>query len=1241
MNEQAAAVQFRGTERFELVTRLGHGATGVVYEAFDHEQSAPVALKVLAHQSPQAVLDFKSEFRILQQIRHANLVELRELALHEGHWFFTMPLVRGVDIVSHVRGLTRPRAPTPCALPSESSAEDVTVRGPPVRSCPAERAPAGACSESCLRASFAQLAAGLRALHAANKIHRDLKPSNVLVDTDGLVTILDFGLVAELDSDGLVREHGQLGTPRYMSPEQRGLGTLGPPSDWYAFGIMLWEALAGATPAGAPLPDDVPADLRALCHELLAADPALRPRGERVCDLLAAGAPADRAQTLPLGASADALFVGREVELRLLAEAWQRALTGEPVMWLVEGASGVGKSALIRHFLASLTGSHSRAACFVGRCFERESLPYKALDGVMDAISAHLHSLPAARARELVGHSASTAARAFPALSEWAGSTPDEAEDDAPSAPHEQRARVFAAVRELFGQLARAQPTIVVIDDLQWADVDSVALLSAIFRAPGPGMLWLLAQRPSPHAAALGWGLEASKLELGPLSAEESRLLVERLLPKKHGPAWQERTRIAAEGLGHPLFLREMVRHAGARQLQAGSQLRLDEVLWARVDALPRSTRSLLELLAVAGMPIAQRTLSVALGVATADCSASVPDTASAAFFAELGELRHVSLVRTMGFHPNDLVEPYHDRIREAVLARLDAHERRMQHRNLALAFELAQPSDQEALALHWHEAGELDRGREHAVLAAERAVAALAFERAAELFEWSLERLPDNAPTRPALLRKLGDSLANAGRGKLAAEAYERAAAFASSLEALDLQRLAAEQLLRCGHVGAGIEAVSSVLARMGVHSSAHGWRSVFSVLWLRARIGLRGFGYEPKAAGSAIEQARIEATWAGAICLTMFDSVQSTELQCKNMLLALRAGTPLQVLRAHTAEAMFLALGGQSQRARVEQRLGAARGLAEQIADPNAYAWLSLCRGTTAFFLGSWREGAEQCALAESSFRRRAGTLFELGSARAFHVWSRMMCGDFREVLRLVPEYIREAESRGDLYSSTCQMTGFSNVAWLSQDDVAEARRMLAVAEARWPTASFNVPRYFNLMAAVHIELYDGKGREAYRRVLRDWRPLRWGVAFRAQITRFGMRFARGLSALAAFDETQDRDLLRDAERCANAIARERVEWSQCFSNLVLAGVYARRQRPMESLRQLLLAEDKATRTDMAMHRAILRHRRGELVGGSEGAALIRESREFLATEEIRCPERMLAMLSPKLSGEPGGGP
>jgi eukaryotic-like serine/threonine-protein kinase len=396
-----------------------------------------------------------------------------------------------------------------------------------------------------------------------------------------------------------------------------------------------------------------------------------------------------------------------------------------------------------------------------------------------------------------------------------------------------------------------------------------------------------------------------------------------------------------------------------------------------------------------------------------------------------------------------------------------------------------------------------------------------------------------------------------------------------------------------------------------------------------------VRGFHYFAKGDSeiSALESAKIDGTWTAAICLTMFDNVRSAELQCQNTLSALRGGTPLQILRAHTAEAMFLGLGGQSNRRRIERLLAAAGELAEQLGHPAARAWVALSRGATAFFLGDWQQGQEQCAAAESVFHQRPGALFELGSARAFRVWSSMMRGEFRDVLRLVPVYVREAENRGDLYSATYQMTGFSNVAWLSKDDVPEARRMLALAEQRWPTASFDVPRYMDLMAAAHIELYDGTGATAYRRVLRDWRSLRWGVAFRAQITRFGLRFARGLAALAAYDAKRDRALLGDATACAHAIARERVVWSQCFSEILLSGIAVRERMEGKALEHLLQAEKNATATGMALHGAVARHRRGELVGGDDGRLLIAGARTFMAAQEIGRPDRMLDMLSPTM--------
>src|SRR5687768_5260971 len=98
------AVNFQGTDRFELLRVLGHGGMGVVYEALDRVRGTRVALKVLPLVSPEYVLRFKREFRSASGIHHPNLVKLGELVRFGEHWFFTMELVQGVDLVEFVRG---------------------------------------------------------------------------------------------------------------------------------------------------------------------------------------------------------------------------------------------------------------------------------------------------------------------------------------------------------------------------------------------------------------------------------------------------------------------------------------------------------------------------------------------------------------------------------------------------------------------------------------------------------------------------------------------------------------------------------------------------------------------------------------------------------------------------------------------------------------------------------------------------------------------------------------------------------------------------------------------------------------------------------------------------------------------------------------------------------------------------------------------------------------------------------
>ena len=95
--------EFAGTERFEVLRCLGAGGMGVVYEAFDRERHARVALKTLRTMSADGLLRFKHEFRAFRDLQHPNLVTLGELFSEGRDWFFTMELVEGVDFLDWVR----------------------------------------------------------------------------------------------------------------------------------------------------------------------------------------------------------------------------------------------------------------------------------------------------------------------------------------------------------------------------------------------------------------------------------------------------------------------------------------------------------------------------------------------------------------------------------------------------------------------------------------------------------------------------------------------------------------------------------------------------------------------------------------------------------------------------------------------------------------------------------------------------------------------------------------------------------------------------------------------------------------------------------------------------------------------------------------------------------------------------------------------------------------------------------
>jgi hypothetical protein len=1254
--------RFAGTTRFELVRVLGQGGMGVVYEAIDRERDGRVALKTIRLPTADGLARFKKEFRALQDLQHPNLVRLDELLEHDGTWFFTMELVDGVDFLAHVRPGDPPRArpapgdpaSSPPGIPSTASVDTRTVQvvrtsAPPVAPpvAPTVRVPRGF-DEARVRRGLHQLALALSAIHDASKVHRDVKPGNILVTRDGRVVLLDFGLVT--DAYLVDRDPQAIGTLSFMAPEQIAGRAVGPAADWYAVGVTLYQALTGRRPyLGSaeqiielkqhvdPLPphelvDDVPGDLARLCLDLIARDPARRPTGAEIVHRLTGtgGDRGDRARRLSGGAA----FVGRDSELAALTAAWRDARDRRGVAVLVHGESGIGKSALVRHFVDRLAGAG--AVVLAGRCYEREAVPYKALDEVMEALGRHLASLPETELAPLLPDRVALIAGAFPTLRQVPAIDDEIAAGAATRAaePVQTRVAVFAALRELWTRLAARAPLVVAIDDLQWADADSLALLAALTRAPAAPRFLLAA---TVRTARVGDGVGALRDHLGDdvrellvdrLSPAAAHALAARLLAPGGVPVVDDAAlAVADEAAGHPMFIEALVSHR-AIHADAGP-VRLDDALRARTDGLGRDAARLLDIVCVAGGPIRHEICAAAVGATLHDLAPAVT------------ALRAARLVKTQGVKRADVIAPYHDRVRESVVAALTADARRDVHGRLAAALEAGGDGDAEALAVHLGEAGLDRRAGHYAAIAAERALQALAFERAARLYRTALELDPGGPERRLRLRLGLAEALASSGRGEDAAAAYVAAAADAPPDHQHQLGWRAAEQLLLSGRFDEGTRQMRSVLAAIGMAMPATTRGSLVSLLGQRLRLRLRGpdlgIRLRDPATIPADQRTRIDVCWSMAVGMSVIDPIRGADFQARHLLLALRAGDPYRIACGLAAEASFSASVGGAAAARTERLVQAAEALAEQVGHPNALGYAAFARAFTGYLVGRWRESRELFDRAEALFRARcAGVTWWIDTTQYLAMESLFYGGEIAELCRRVPAVLADAHVRGDLYAATHMQLGIPHTYWLFRDDLDGARRHAQRGMAGWSAAGFHVQHESHQLAEVQTLLYAGDGAGAHRRVLEVWPALRRSAIFTVELARINAYHERARAALAAAAELPAssgarRRLIADAERAVRRIAARPVAWGRALARLDTAAIRdlaADRAGALAGLAAAIAALDGA---GMALYAAVARHRRGQLAGDHAGRAAADAAAAWMREQGIVRPERVAAMLLP----------
>jgi serine/threonine protein kinase len=1217
--------------RYRFVRELGRGGMGAVELVFDAVRGQEIARKRILNASASELLRHKHEFPAIAPLRQPNRVALYELdADGDGH-FFTMEAVHGAridaycsrapvdsfaqtqplpgqdptgiatsgDAFSHVRRAAETRTAT-----SLGAVVPVASDAPPR----AEARRASTCDFERLLGALRQILDALAFLHGEGIVHCDIKPSNVMVRGDGVVKLLDFGILSRMSaSPDARRSTGIAGTAAYMAPELiRGTWPT-PAVDLYALGVMVFEIASGRLPFAAesvadvlrrhlfePTPllssvaTGVPESLTQACRALMAKQAESRP----TIDALARMLFAVPLRVTPRRPSGPAELVGREAITAALRRRVDFAREGNFTTAILAGPSGSGKTSLF-DWLASHC-ARDRVVVLRGAARPAERIAFNGIDGAIDDL-ARLESNDPEVARLLEAASA-----AFPVLHEGPASR---ATTD--------RARAFTATIDAMARAARSHGLVLAIDDVQWADSDSLAFLDAMVDAEPPRVLLVVAVRDDlGEGAASQWvqrRLGADAIYVGPLSRDATEEILGRAARADSAPP--SVNRLVEACAGSP-FLAELMGRALARgELDAAGSI---VGLLARIIA--RTT------------PLGGRLVSAVVASGDSCLARELAEVVERPFGDvedAMAVLEADGLVRRLGGDgPTGRWDVRHDAVRAAVIEASGAAAVARAH--AAFAVLLAPRGDDEVCrrVRHLVASGQEAEG---AMLARRAAVVAerqLAFGLAAEMYAIAL-RAP-GADTA-ALQQARALALERIGAYRDAASCWHEVRAGAGGRDEIAAALMReARALLAANDIAPGYARLAEALAARGERMPGGGAGAALSMASFLA--GPMRAAPRFMRAMEPAERSRVEADIHTALLVAHFDVLSGLRLLQRAQRRFSASGAAegaawcdyTFAFMAYVASARRGPVPlAERYRTRAAQRLGArAPEILEVATFPRLLdAIVALRDGdperarTTA--------DAGLAILEESGMRGSHTHLFGL-SVRVGIERSRQNVFSYEQQLRRM----RLAAREGTDAATDCVMRVAEAHIQHQRGDFAGALLTLRALDASWPAdiklsqrGAVGVEATF-----VRLALGDVRGaREERDRLLRvyssaallgnmyvGYTASQWALC-EVLALKLG---ERGASARKA------RSYVTLAERAPPVLA----------TGAVRAAAYLEEHlgHPDAALTLLARADDEATRAGQPVDAAIARYQRGRRLGGEEGAALVAAARALLV--ESGASERLL---------------
>lgn len=1012
--------------RYRVRSQIGRGGMGTVYRVYDRLIGQEVALKQvvikgdarpdvtpltmvsLSDISSNPHVSLAHEFRALATLRHPHIIGVQDYGFIEGRPYFTMELLDDAQTI-----LATGR--------DKSTTEKVTL--------------------------LVQMLQALSYIHRRNLVHRDLKPGNVLV-ADGQVKVLDFGLSMNIE-----RARGTSGTLAYMPPEVLYGDPAGVAADLYAVGIIAYQLFTNQHPFDngdgsmvsrilTGTPDwqvaGLPNELIPIIRQLLAKQANERPHSaEYVIHALGRAIkhkfPSETAATRESFLQA-AQFVGREDELSRLKNALQFAIESQGNTWLIGGESGVGKSRLVDEVrtLALVRG----ALVVRGLTARTGGRPYLLWREVLRrlVLDVALTELETSVLQPLVPDIGTLLER--------------EVVPAPPLDPQASRTRLFSVVAAVIRKQSDKQPLVLLVEDLQWAGDESLALLSSLNRLVSDLPVLIVGNYRDNETPALPERLPLMQvLSLKPLSNEAVEALGEAIV----GPAGRDSaliTMLQKETAGNPFFVIEIMRALAeevgqltevgtvsltAKLLRGGVQRLVER----RLNQLPAGARPLLEFAAISGRQVDPLLLQNAFG--ETDIENWLTTCANATWLDVQDNIWQFA----------------HDRLRDGLLALLPEKKHRQLHQRVAETIEATYPDVTEqavSLAYHWNKAGNEGKEVHFAAIAGTQSLQNGAYQETVRLLKRALA-----------------------------------AGTFSDKLDRARLIRQLGQAYLGLGELVESRTAMEEMVAILGWPVPANGYRFARRLLrqlgvqvWRRARPGSLP-NYSDNHKQALLETARAYQELA-EIYYFANRRPQTLSAALHALNLAEAAGPSPELARAYANMCVVAGLLNQDRLVYVYSEL--AQNTSKAIGDLPSLGWSSLMLGTHELGRGRWAEaeraaktGVEICY--KTGDKRVLGLLLGLWAAVPYHV------GDFAKSVEIYAEWQGVASEIDNIQHQAMSLSGQADVAsrlgW-GPEAIGKAESSLAlVARLSDDAVDLLTPiRSYSALAAAHFRLGNPAGAQ-----------------------------------------------------------------------------------------------------------------------------------------------------------------